>query len=139
MKWNWKRILWVLFFCFWHFLSKSFAKLYFDVTEWKYPRGLFEYPYDNLTFFLLIPLWHEICTISFILCNGKKQEKNLRISFFVYRLKKSQAEKFLFFWCHLFKINQNVKILLSVIQILIDCFTLTWQEKDAFKFWPFFR
>ena len=44
-----------LFCCFWHFLSKSFAKLYFDVTEWKYPRGLFEYPYDNLTFFYWYP------------------------------------------------------------------------------------
>ena len=137
MKWNWKRILWVLFFLFLAFFEEKFCQTLFwcdRISTW-----FIRIPVWQFDIFLLIPLWHEICTISFILCNGKKQEKNLRISFFVYRLKKSQAEKFLFFWCHLFKINQNVKILLSVIQILIDCFTLTWQEKDAFKFWHFFR
>ena len=42
-------------FLFLAFFEQKFAKLYFDMTEWKYPRGLFEYPYDNLTFFYWYP------------------------------------------------------------------------------------
>ena len=38
-------------FLFLAFFEQKVNKLYFDVTEWKHPRGLFEYPYDNLTFF----------------------------------------------------------------------------------------
>ena len=91
-KWNeiGKESFESFFFVFGIFWAKVCQTLFW-CDRMKISTWFIRIPVWQFDIFLLIPLWHEICTIIFILCNGKKQEKNFRISFFVCKLKKSQA------------------------------------------------
>ena len=133
------------FFLFLAFFEQKFCQTLFWCDRMKISTWFIRIPVWQFDIFLLIPLWHEICTISFILCTGKKNRKRiLEFLFSSTNWRRTKLKSF-FFSDVTYKIQNQSKCQnsafcdWSTFKFWLMCYTLTYQKKYTFKFWHFFR